>query len=108
MVEIVHNQNMEIPKELDMEEEIDLQEITVEKEEVVEEAGELIPNLTSKMKENEEMVAAVAAAGAMMMVEVEVEITGEETMTRICLHLNPIEEVEEEVEAIEAEDKEVQ
>lgn len=108
MVEMLQDLNMETPKVPDMEEEIDLQERIAQLEAVVAEAGELIRNRMSKMKEKEETVAA-EAAGAMMMLElelvVEVAITGEEVMTRICLLHNLTEEVED---AVVVEEIEVQ
>lgn len=108
MVEMLQDLNMETPKVPDMEEEIDLQERIAQLEAVVAEAGELIRNRMSKMKEKEETVAA-EAAGAMMMLElelvVEVAITGEEVMTRICLLHNLTEEV---VDAVVVEEIEVQ
>ena len=112
MVETILDPSTESLKELDMEEVIDQWEKTVEKEAVVvvaAEAGELIRNRMSKMKEKEEMAtAAEAAAGVMMMVEVEVvevAITGEEIMTRICLHHNPTEEAEAEDVVAETEEE---
>ena len=61
------------------------------------EAGEVIRNRMSKMKEIEE-TAAVVAAGAIMIAEVvEVAITGVEETTRTCLLRNLKEEAEDEV-----------
>ena len=76
---------------------------------VAAEAGELIRNRMSRMKEKKEMAtAAEAAAGVMMMVGeevVEVAITGEEIMTRICLHHNLTEEAEAEDVVVETEEE---
>ena len=112
MVETILDPSTESLKVLDMEEVIDQWEKTVEKEAVVvvaAEAGELIRNRMSRMKEKKEMAtAAEAAAGVMMMVGeevVEVAITGEEIMTRICLHHNLTEEAEAEDVVVETEEE---
>lgn len=66
---------------------------------MVAEAGELIRNRMSRMKEKEGMAAAAVAAGVVMMIPevvVEVAITGEGIMTRIWLHHNLTEEAEAE------------
>jgi len=101
MMVTILDPNTETQKVLDMEEVADhLQEIIAERETAaVVEAGEVILNPMSKMKEKERM-AVVAAAGVVMMLEE--AITGAEVAVTIICHLHNPTEV---VAAVEAEEE---